>query len=172
MENINSEDRDFLLWRFFHKDVNQQELNFVERMLTDDKEWKEAYDNLQNEEELLSHIEADAPSMRFSKNIMDNIKDTSIAKSTKSYVNARLIKALGLGMVTIVIALLVYAFTQIKWAASSPTRNIDVPMPKISVNWNFTQHNSWMYVFFSIIMVCTCVVVDKILSKKMNYHHR
>ncbi|PZP49074.1 MAG: hypothetical protein DI598_08700 [Pseudopedobacter saltans] len=172
MEQMSNEERDFLLWRFFHKDLSEQESVSVQQMLDRNEDWLNAYTQLSESENQLFALDIEMPSMRFSKNVMEAIGAEHVARPVKSYINTKIIKALGWGFVTIIVACLVYAFSQVKWISNSSTESkpMELPkMPRIDVNWNFTQGGTWLYVFFAIVLVCIFVIVDKFLHSKRQY---
>lgn len=171
MKQMSQDERDFLLWRYYHHDLTPQELLLVQEQLASNLEWQKAFQEIQSGEQQLSLLETEMPPLRFSKNVMDAIAEAPIAQATKSYINTKLIKAIGFGFIAIIVVFIVYAVTQVNWTNSSvKTDEIPVHIPNISVNWNFANGSSWLYGCFAIVIVCAFVLADKFLLSKKHYN--
>lgn len=168
MEKINNEERDFLLWRFLNKDVTPEESLSVQKLLDEDNDWKNALQEIQKTEEQFSLLETESPSMRFSKNIMESIAAEPIAKPIKSYINTRLIKAIVYSFVIVIVGILTYTFTQLEWT-NTTEKSKPIQLPKVNIDWGFTNVGSWFYLFFAIVIVCIFVLVDRFIQSKRQY---
>ena len=79
------------LWEFIDGHSSVEEKTVIERLLQTDAEWKAKYSELVEVNEMLQSSELEAPSMRFTKNVMEEIAKMHIAPATKSYINKRII---------------------------------------------------------------------------------
>ena len=84
------------LWEFIDGHSSLEEKTVIERLLQTDVEWKAKYSELLEVNEMLQSSELEAPSMRFTKNVMEEIAKMHIAPATKSYINKRIIWGIGL----------------------------------------------------------------------------
>lgn len=168
MKQTSDEERDFLLWRFFHKDLTPQELMLVQEQLASNIDWQNAFVQIQRDEQQFSLLETEMPSLRFSKNVLEAIATKTIAQPTKSYVNTKLIKAIGFGFIALVTVFLIVAISQVKWTSGSGQAHelTSVKLPSVHINWGFASSNSWLYGCFAIVMVCGFVLVDRLLASK------
>ncbi len=169
MKQISHEERDFLLWRHFHKDLTPQELIMVQEELANNIKWQHAFAAIQADEQLLSSLETEMPSLRFSKNVMESIEQKAIAKPTSSYVNTKIVKFIGGGFIATIAAFLFYAISQVKWTAGTEGKGSPLQLPRISINWDFAAAGSWLYGCFAIVVVCVLVLVDKFLSNRRRH---
>ncbi len=168
-QTMDAEERDFLLWRYFHKDLTSLELLFAEEQLASNIEWQEAFQEIKIQEQQLQLMETETPSLRFTKNVMESIEQKVIARPANSYVNKNIIKFIGGGFIAIVAIFLVYAIAQVNWV-SNKTFNINwFKMPTVSLHLNINMGSGWVYGCFAIIIVCFFVLMDKFLSNKRKY---
>ena len=72
------------LWNFIDGTISASEKIVVEKLLQTDADWKAKYGELLQVNELLQSSELEAPSLRFSKNVMEQISKLHIAPATKS----------------------------------------------------------------------------------------
>lgn len=166
MKQIDDEERDFLLWRYYHQDLTPQELALVDEQLASNIAWQQSLLAIQLEEQKFQSLEPEMPSLRFSKNIMESIEQKSIAKPANAYVNTKIIKFIGSSFVAIILAFLVYAISQVNWTGNAThTETFKLPTLKIP----FTFGSSWLYGCFAIVLVCFFVLMDKFLFNKRKY---
>ncbi|MBP8115329.1 MAG: hypothetical protein KAY50_08230, partial [Chitinophagaceae bacterium] len=79
------------LWNFIDGSVTTNEKTVIEKLLQTDASWKAKYNELLQVNDLLKSSELEAPSMRFSKNVMEEISKLHIAPATKNYINNKII---------------------------------------------------------------------------------
>lgn len=101
------------LWNFIDGTISASEKIVVEKLLQTDADWKAKYGELLQVNELLQSSELEAPSLRFSKNVMEQISKLHIAPATKSYINKKVIWGIGLFFVTMIVGFLIYGIGQI-----------------------------------------------------------
>ena len=75
------------LWDYIDGISSPQEKTVIEQLLESDTEWKAKYSELLEVQGLLHSTELEAPSMRFTKNVMEEIAKLHIAPATKTYIN-------------------------------------------------------------------------------------
>ena len=156
------------LWNFIDGTASASEKTVIEKLLTSDAEWKTVYNELLLVNELLKSSELEMPSMRFTKNVMEEISKLHIAPATKSYINKKIIWGLGIFFITLIVGFLVYGFGQMDWTAgqeSSISKNINmVDFSKIDFSKFF--NNSWVNAFMMINVVLGLVLLDNFLTNK------
>jgi hypothetical protein len=156
------------LWNYIDGSAAADEKTMIEKLLESNAEWKEKYSELLEVNQLLQASELEAPSMRFSKNVMEEISKLHIAPATKSYINKKIIWGLGFFFITLIIGFLIYGFGQTDWSAGEQTtlsKNINkVDFSKIDFSKFFS--NTWVNVFMMINVVLGLVLLDNYLSNK------
>ena len=151
------------LWEFIDGHSSLEEKTVIERLLQTDTEWKAKYSELLEVNEMLQSSELEAPSMRFTKNVMEEIAKMHIAPATKSYINKRIIWGIGLFFMTMLVAILVYGFSQMDWSTGESSAITD----KISkIDYTKFFNNTWVNAFMMINVLLGLVLLDNYFSNK------
>nr|WP_294907672.1 hypothetical protein [uncultured Lacibacter sp.] len=143
----------------------KEEVAFVEQMIASDATWRAKYSELKEFNQLLqADMEVEQPSMRFSMNVMDQLKGLQPAPATKKYVNKAIIRSIALFFIISIIGFLIYGFTLIDWSASAST---DKPyqLPSISVDYKVLLNNTWLNVLVMLNVVMGLLYLDKYLRR-------
>jgi hypothetical protein len=163
MENLkNMEER---LWDFIDGSSSPIESATINRLLETNPVWQKAYKSMLDMNILFSETNLEEPSMRFSKNVMDEIAKHRIAPSTKSYVNKKIIYGIGGFFLVLIGGMLAYLFTQIDYSQQG---SISIPtnLPKVNTDWSFLGNSKAMQIFLIIDTVLGLFLVDKYLQNK------
>ena len=157
------------LWNFIDGTISANERTVIEQLLQSDGEWKAKYNELLQITELLQASELEVPSMRFSKNVMEEIAKFHIAPATKSYINKKIIWGIGFFFIAMIAGFLIYGFGQMDWTTNSGestlSKNINkVDLSKIDFSKFFS--NSWINVFMMVNIVIGLFLLDNYFSNK------
>jgi hypothetical protein len=159
---LNMEDR---LWEYIDGLSSHEEKSAIEELLESNQQWKEKYHELFDLHQLVQSSALEEPSLRFTKNVMEEIAKYQIAPATKTYINNRIIWGIGAFLVVLVIGFLIYGFGQMDWNTSDSSLPID--LTKIDYSKFFS--NTYVNVFMMINVVLGLVLLDRYLeSKKKN----
>lgn len=90
-------------------------------------------DNTYND--LMKSLEAEQPSMRFTKNVMDSIEGLEVARVTKHYINPLVIKSIAAVLVLCMLISLYIVFT-----ATKPVTNHTISLKNISLPKNISLY--------------------------------
>lgn len=157
------------LWNFIDGIVSAEEKTVIEKLLETDAAWKEKYSELLQVNELLKASELEAPSMRFSKNVMEEISKLHISPATKSYINNKIIWGLGFFFIALFVGFLIYGFGQMDWSSaseSSITKNIG----NIDISKFF--NSKLVNVFMMINVILGLFLLDNYLNTKRKTFHK
>ena len=135
----------------------------IDQLLEKDAGWKSKYSELLELNKLLQSDELEAPSMRFSKNIMEEISRLHIAPATRSYINKKIIWAIGIFFITLVVGFLIYGFGQMDWSTDGNS-TIGDQLGKIDISKFFS--NTWVNAFMMINVVLGLFLLDNFLGNK------
>jgi hypothetical protein len=151
------------LWEYIDGRGPATDRNVVEELIASSQEWRNKYQELLEVHKLLQASEIEAPSLRFTKNVMEEISRLQIAPATRSYINRRIVWGIGLFFITMVIGFLVYGFGQMNWTTTGEdlvTENIQ------KINLGNFFNNTWVNVFMMINVVLGLILLDNFLSNK------
>jgi late competence protein required for DNA uptake (superfamily II DNA/RNA helicase) len=151
------------LWEYIDGTAAPAERQVIEELLQTQSDWKEKYGELMELNTLLHSTELEAPSLRFTKNVMEEITRSHIAPATKTYINNKIIWGIGIFFLGIIVAILTYGFSQMEWSTSANSTLTD-QLEKIDVSKFFNK--TLLNVFMMINVVLGLVLLDFYLGNK------
>lgn len=157
------------LWEYIDGAGNAEERSVIEKLLQSNMEWAAKYHELLETHQLLQSSELEAPSLRFTKNVMEEIAKYHIAPATKTYINKRIIWGIGFFFIAIIAGFLVYGFGQMDWNAKS-TNNFSIDFSKIDISRFFS--NTYINIFIMINVVLGLFLLDNYFSNKRKSFHK
>ena len=151
------------LWEYIDGTAAPAERQVIEALLQTQSEWKEKYGELLEMNTMLHSTELDAPSLRFTKNVMEEITRIHIAPATKTYINNKIIWGISTFFITMIVAFVVYGFSQMEWNTSANSTFSD-QLEKIDIAKFF--NNTLINVFMMINVVLGLILFDFYLGNK------
>lgn len=114
------------LWNYIDGCCNAAENVEIEKKLATDEAFKQLYlELLTVNEQLGTHLEVDEPSMSFTRNVMEQVKQEMAPIQLKTKVDQRIIYAIGGFFSVTLLALLTYAFATADFKMKMPSVNLD-----------------------------------------------
>src|SRR5215203_5175286 len=110
MNNLEIEQR---LWEYIDGHATAEETTVVEMLILENKQWRDLYQELLQVNESLADIDLEQPSLRFTKNVMEEIAKFHIAPATKNYINNKIIWGIAAFFLLSIAGFLIYGITQI-----------------------------------------------------------
>lgn len=151
------------LWNYIDGLGSAEERSVIEKLLQQNAEWKSKYHDLLEAHRLLQSSDLEQPSLRFTKNVMEEIGKYHIAPATKSYINKKVIWGIGSFFIALIIGFLVYGFGQMNWT-SKGDNILPFDISKLDVSKFF--NNTYVNIFMMINMVLGLFLLDNYLSNK------
>lgn len=153
------------LWNFIDGTASASEKTVIEELVQSSTAWKNKYQELLEVNELMKSAELESPSLRFTKNVMEEISKLHIAPATKSYINNRIILGLGLFFITMIVGFLVYGFGQVSFSGGGESEStLSKNLGKVDFSRFF--NNNWINAFMIINVVIGLFLLDNFLSNK------
>ena len=160
-------DMEARLWEFIDGFTPDEERSAIEKLLAENAEWKVKYQELLELHQNINLVELEQPSLRFTKNVMEEIAKYQIAPATKSYINSKIIWGIGIFFITVIVGFLVYGFAQVDWSAGSDSKStLGVDLGKIDYSKMFS--NNFVNVFMMLNVVLGLFLLDRYLANKRN----
>ena len=153
---------DLRLWEYI--DGLSHEASVIEKLVLENSLWKEKYASLLQVQQLLQATELEQPSLRFSKNIMEEIGRLSITPASKKYINSKIIWGLAAFFFSMIGAFLLYGFLQVDWSASSSSGTPGVDFSSLNLGKIFS--NSTMNYFMMADVLIGLLLLDRLLDAK------
>ncbi len=151
------------LWDYIDGTSSAGEKSTIEKLLESNLEWKTKYHELLEVHQLMQATELESPSLRFTKNVMEEIAKIHIAPATKTYINKKIIWGIAFFFIALMAGFLIYGFGQMDWT-SSQSSTISEKLNKIDLSKFFS--NTWVNVFMMINVVLGLFLLDNYLSNK------
>ncbi len=153
------------LWDYIDGLSTATEHSEIERLLAGDIEWKGKYRELMETHRLLLNTELQAPSMRFTRNVMEEIVKYHVAPATKTYINKHIIRGIGAFFLTMILGFLVYVFAQVHWTGSGPdTQSTHPSLP--SFDWMKLASKTYVDILIMIGIILGLMLFDRWLEQK------
>lgn len=152
------------LWNYIDGTVSADEKSAIEKLLESNLEWKNKYHELLEVHQLMQSSELEHPSMRFTKNVMEEIAKYHIAPATKTYINKKIIWGIGIFFITLIVGFLIYGFGQIDWSAGTNTSDKYIDLSKVDFSKFF--NNTYVNVFMMLNVVLALMLLDRFLANR------
>lgn len=157
------------LWDYIDGISSPEDRSAIEKLLETDAAWQAKHRELLDVHGLMHASALEEPSMRFTKNVMDEIARLQIAPAASSYINKNIIRGIIIFMVTLIVGLLIYGVGQIDWKMSDqPSLHIDFNKVDYSRFFNPTYTS----VFMMINVVLGLYLLDRYLAGKRKKLHK
>ena len=109
------------LWDYIDGFSSPAERSAIEDLLATNRLWQEKYGELLNIHRLLDTSELEAPSMRFTRNVMEEIARYHVAPATKTYINKNIIRSIGGFFLAMILGFAAFVVSQMKWTGYTPS---------------------------------------------------
>ena len=157
------------LWSYIDGDAPPQERTVIEQLLESNAEWNARYRDLLEVSQLLRSSELEAPSLRFTKNVMEEISRLHIAPATRTYINKKIIWAIGLFFILMIVGFLVYGFGQMDWTTGESSAIAD-KLGRIDISKFFS--NTWVNLFMMVNVILGLFLLDNYLATKRKQYRK
>lgn len=161
------------LWDYLDGLSSTAERSAIADLIAANGEWQRKYNELLTIHQGMSHSDLEVPSMRFTKNVMEEIARYHVAPATKNYINKNIIRSIGAFFLLMISGFLIYCLGQFKWSGNSSS----TIMPQYNLNverFNLGKIFSGAYanIFILVMVVLGLVFLDTYLqSKKRQARH-
>jgi TM2 domain-containing membrane protein YozV len=151
------------LWDYIDGVSSVKEKTMIDDLVLNNSAWKEKYAELLDITQLLNHTELDHPSVRFTRNVMEEIGRMQIAPAAKNYINNKVIWSIGIFFIVLIIGFLIYGFGQTEWTDGSSSSFTD-KLNKVDYSKFF--NNTWINIFMMINVILGLLLFDNYLTTK------
>jgi len=166
------QDIEHRIWEFIDGHCSPSERSAIIQNIADRPVWKSKYNELLSIHEMLQKEELDMPSLRFTKNVMEEISRYQVAPATKNYINKNVIRGISSFFLVMIVGLLIYFVGQIHWNSNS-TDNL-VPAFSLDadkLNWSKMLNNTYVNIFIGINVILGLILLDKYMQGRKKDRH-
>jgi hypothetical protein len=161
----NQQEMELQLWEYIDGSLLDAEKNTVEKLIAENIVWKQRYHELLDLHQSINLIELEQPSLRFTKNVMDEIARYHIAPATKKYINNKIIWGIALFFGTLIIGFLVYGISQINWSAGTDSQST-IGIDFTQVDYSRVFNNNFVNIFMMLNIVLGLMLLDRYLNNR------
>jgi hypothetical protein len=154
------------LWEYIDGGSEASEMLAIKKLIEENAVWREKYSELLAVHQMLQSSELEEPSMRFTKNIMEEISRLHIAPAAKTYINKKVIWGIGGAFIAMIVGFLIYAIAQINWSEGSSDTSMGFDLTRIDYSKMF--NNNLMNAFMMVNIVLGLIFLDRYLANKRN----
>jgi hypothetical protein len=158
------EEMELRLWAYI--DGISDEPAIVEKLVAEQAEWRALYAELLDVHHLVQETALEEPSLRFTKNVMEEIARLQIAPAAKKYINNRIIWGIAAFFITVIVGFLVYGFSQIKWSTGGGGNGSALGVYFTAVDYSGFFNNSFVNIFMMLNVVLGLMLLDRYLNMK------
>lgn len=162
---MDTEEIEQRLWDYIDGLSTAEERTIIETHIRESKQWRGLYHELLQMHHALAHEELEQPSLRFTKNVMEEIAKQHIAPATKNYINQKIIWSIAAFFAFSITGFLIYGLVQIDWSAASAGNNsLGIDLAKVEYGKMF--NSTVMNVFMMINAVLGLMLLDRYFGNK------
>ena len=153
------------IWEFVDGLCPESDHARIALLIHTDPVWEAKYAEISAlNSSIKSTLDLEQPSLRFAKNVMEQVAHTRIAPATHNYINKRIIMGIAAIFVAMLGSMLVYAAMHTQWNTSS-VFSMSILGVK-SVNYSSLFKGNYAFVAVAINVVLALVLVDKMLQHR------
>jgi hypothetical protein len=161
-----------LIWEYIDGHISPVEKERITYLLAEDLDWQIKYKELKSIHILLQKEELEMPSLRFTKNVMEEIAQFQVAPATKNYINKNVIRGITAFFLTMIGGLFIYFIGQMHWVDNPtgsllPAYNLDAS----KLNWGKLLNNTYVNIFIGINVILGLILIDKFMQGRKNTSH-
>jgi hypothetical protein len=153
------------LWEYIDGFTTTGERSVIDNLVRENAEWKAKYQELLEIHQSLNLVELEQPSLRFTKNVMEEIARLQIAPAAKQYINSKIIWGIAGFFITVIVSFLVYGLSQIDWSTSQSV-NTGVLDKITEADYSKVFNNTFVNVFLMLNVVLGLMLFDRYLNDK------
>ena len=158
------------LWDYIDGLSDDSERAAVEQLIDQHVEWRAKYQELLDLHQMVHVTELEQPSMRFSKNVMEEIAKYQIAPATKKYINEKIIWGIAAFFITVIVGFLIYGISQVNWSVASTDSGLGIDFTRVDFSSMF--NNSFINMFMMLNVILGLMLFDRYLDmKKKQYQN-
>ncbi|TXJ26383.1 MAG: hypothetical protein E6Q24_12235 [Chitinophagaceae bacterium] len=153
------------LWEYIDGMATPEEGTVIDQLIEADAEWRVKYGELLEAHQMMQASELEEPSMRFTKNVMEEIALLQIAPAAKTYINKKIIWGIAIFFITMIVGFLIYGIGQVQWSSGSSSSS-PIPIDLSNIDFSKMFNNTYINIFMMMNMILGLFLFDRYLTNK------
>jgi hypothetical protein len=155
------------IWDYIDGLSTPEEKQMVEHLLQTNQQWMAVYDELKGFNEMIGSSDIiDQPSLRFTKNVMEEVARHKVAPPASSYINKKIIHGIAAFFILSIIGFVLYAISFIDMSAPGSIKLPDSGIDRLNIDWSKYFNSTVMNVFLLLDVVAGLMLLDRYLRRK------
>lgn len=157
------------IWTYLDGMGTAAERQLVRDLIRDEPAWTLKHRELEELHAMLSETEMEEPSMRFTRNVMDEIARLQISPATGRYINKRIIWGIGIFFLTMLACFVIYSIGLIDWGGSNsmPSGRAGEYVKEFNqVDYSRVFNNIPINIFMGINIILGLFLLDRFLANR------
>lgn len=157
------------IWEYIDGLCEPRERSAIERLIAENAAWRARYHELLEVHQLIGQTELEQPSLRFTKNVMEEIAKCQIAPAAKSYINNKIVYGIAIFFLTLIVGFVVYGISQIDWGSAKDSAGMG-GLDFSKVDYSRIFNNSFVNIFMMLNIVLGLMLLDRYLNNKRKHY--
>ncbi len=155
------------IWDYIDGLTTTDEKQMVEKLLKTDQQWMTVYNEcLLFNEKIAGADVIEQPSLRFTKNVMEEVAKYKVAPPAKSYINKRIIYGIAAFFILSIIGFVVYGISLVDLSATGSLKMPGADMSKLNLDWSKYLNSTVLNIFLLMDVVVGLMLLDRYLRRK------
>lgn len=155
------------IWEYIDNTCSLDERKQIQQNIESENEWKEIFENISKIHNELQKLTPEEPSLRFTQNVMDEVKQLKPYSIYSFYMNKYFLRGISLFFIIAISTLLIYSLTLVQWKLdSSSTSKFTIPNIDWGNYFTFNINTSFIKLFFAVDIILGLFFLDNWLRKK------
>lgn len=157
-----SADMELRLWDYI--DGTSNEPTLIQTLVVENAAWRAKYAELLEVHQLMNSTELEEPSLRFTKNVMEEIARFQITPAAKKYINTKIIWGIAAFFLTVITSFLVYGLSQMTWQSGESNNSAMADLANVDYSRLF--NNTFVNLFMMLNVILGLLLLDRYLNMK------
>jgi hypothetical protein len=140
------------LWGYIDGTCSPEEQQAISKLIVEDEAYSLKYRELLKLNQDFSSMELEEPSMAFTYNVMEHIRNENALVPLKAAINKKIIIGISVFFLATVIVMLALVFFNFDWGAQSKTVNLSINVKMPTISQSNTKSIVQAFVFFDVVL--------------------
>jgi hypothetical protein len=155
------------IWDYIDGLSTPAEKQMVEQLLQTDQQWMVVYNELKGFNEMIGSADIiEQPSLRFTKNVMEEVAKYKVAPPASSYINKNIIIGIAAFFILSIIGFLVYGISFIDLSAQGTIKLPGTGVDQWNIDWSKYLNSTVINVFLLMDVIAGLLLLDRYLRRK------
>jgi hypothetical protein len=151
------------LWDYIDGLCDAAQQTTVEKLIAENAQWKSKYHELLELHQLIHTAGLEQPSLRFTKNVMEEISRLHIAPAAKAYINKNVVWGIAAFFLTVILSFVIYGIAEVDWTAGTSGTSVG---NGFTIDYSKMWNNTYLTFFMMGNVVLALMLLDKYLTGK------